>query len=301
LDHKLLILAMPILVSIALIEAVLYPRLAGRRYPWAEAMGSLGVALGQMIVRVLAGGLALGWFFWLHSVTPLRIALDGPIAILSLFLAVEFVYYWHHRLSHEIRWLWATHSVHHSANHLNFFAALRLGWTGEISGAALLFAPVVLIGFHPLALLAMLAINLLYQFFVHNDYIGKLGPLEHILNTPSNHRVHHGSNEAYLDRNYGGILIVFDRLFGTYTEEREDDPPRFGLVEPIATSNPFRIALHEWAAIARDLKLARGWRERWLVLFGRPGWRPKAARRIALPPAQPRPMGAPGDTSGAAR
>jgi sterol desaturase/sphingolipid hydroxylase (fatty acid hydroxylase superfamily) len=285
-DHTLLLFALPVLMGIALLEALLYPLLARRRYPWGEAMGSLGVALGQMIARLLAGGLALGWFFWLYELTPLRIVLDDPLAFFGLFLVVEFAYYWHHRLSHEIRWLWATHSVHHSANHLNFFAALRLGWTGEISGAALIFAPVILTGFHPLALGAMLAINLVYQFFVHNDYVGRLGWLEGVFNTPSNHRVHHASNPAYLDRNYGGILVVYDRLFGTYVSECEDDPPRFGLVEPIVTNNPIRIALHEWMTIARDLRHAAGWRERWLALFGRPGWRPEALRKHPAARAQ---------------
>jgi sterol desaturase/sphingolipid hydroxylase (fatty acid hydroxylase superfamily) len=269
-DTFYLFLALPILAFIALSEGVIRSFILKRRYAWVEARTSFLIACLQSVVRLLSGGLTLAWFFWLWHLTPLRIPVDSLAGVLLLFLTVEFVYYWHHRLSHRIRWFWATHCVHHSAEHLTFFAALRLGWTGEISGAGLLFSPAILIGFHPLAVVAMLGVNLIYQFFVHNEYVGKLGWLEAVFNTPSHHRVHHASNAAYLDRNYGGILIVYDRLFGTFIAEDEADPPRYGLVKPLRSENPLRITTHEWAAMLRDWAGARGWRNRFRTLFGPP-------------------------------
>jgi sterol desaturase/sphingolipid hydroxylase (fatty acid hydroxylase superfamily) len=169
-----------------------------------------------------------------------------------------------------MRWFWASHTVHHSPNELTLAAALRLGWTGKLTGTALFFAPLVWLGFPPQAVVACLALNLLYQFWLHATWIPKLGPLEWVLNTPSHHRVHHGSNPEYLDCNYGGVLIVFDRLFGTCVTEREDLPPRYGLTTPLHSYNPLRVALHGWQDLLRDLFAARGWRARLATLFGPP-------------------------------
>jgi sterol desaturase/sphingolipid hydroxylase (fatty acid hydroxylase superfamily) len=155
-----------------------------------------------------------------------------------LFLGEEFCYYWMHRADHRIRWMWATHAVHHSSNQFVLANAYRLGWTTQISGTALFMAPLVLVGFSPAMVLSALAANLLYQFWIHTELIGRLGPLEWVLNTPRHHRVHHSRNAAYLDRNFGGVLIVFDRLLGTFAEERADLPCRYGLVQPLTTNNP---------------------------------------------------------------
>ena len=191
-----------------------------------------------------------------------------------LFLGEEFYYYWMHRADHRIRWMWATHAVHHSSNQFVLANAYRLGWTQQISGAAVFMAPLVLLGFPPAMVLAALAANLLYQFWIHTELIGRLGPLEWVLNTPRHHRVHHARNSAYLDRNYGGVLIVFDRLFGTFAEERADMPCSYGLVEPLASNNPVRIAFHGWRQLWRALREARGLRECAIALFGPPEWRP---------------------------
>jgi sterol desaturase/sphingolipid hydroxylase (fatty acid hydroxylase superfamily) len=173
-----------------------------------------------------------------------------------------------------VRWFWATHAVHHSPNEISFATAYRLGWTGKLTGTPLFFLPLVLLGFSPMMVLAAVGINLLYQFWLHADWIPKLGYLEWVLNTPSHHRVHHASNPEYLDANYGGVMIVFDRLFNTCREEREDLPCRYGLVKPVTSYNPFRIALFEWQALLVDLGRARNWRERFGYLFGPPGWSP---------------------------
>ena len=168
-------------------------------------------------------------------------------------------------------WFWANHSVHHSPNDLTLATALRLGWTGKLTGTALFFAPLVWLGFPPVAVVATLAANLLYQFWLHAPWMPRLGPLEWVLNTPAHHKVHHASNPEYLDRNYGGVLIVFDRMFGTFAQERGDVRLRYGLTTPLLTHNPLRIAFHEWANLGRDLWRAKGWRAKISALFGPPG------------------------------
>jgi sterol desaturase/sphingolipid hydroxylase (fatty acid hydroxylase superfamily) len=157
---------------------------------------------------------------------------------------------------------------------LNFASAYRLGWTGTLTGTPLFFLPLVWLGFPPMLVIAALGINLLYQFWLHSEWIPKLGWLEWILNTPSHHRVHHAANANYLDTNFGGIVIVFDRLFGTLVVERPDIPCRYGLVKPLRSYNPLYVAFHEWLAMLRDLRSARSLREFSGYLFGKPGWRP---------------------------
>ena len=143
-----------------------------------------------------------------------------------------------------------------------------------MTGASIFYVPLVWLGFEQKPVFIATALNLLYQFWIHTDWIPKLGWLEYVLNTPSHHRVHHAANPEYLDRNYGGVLIIFDRIFGTFVAERDDVPCRYGLVHPLRSNNPVIIAFHEWVALARDLRQALSWRDRWSYLFGRPGWQP---------------------------
>ena len=273
-EPRLFIIALPLLLLIAAGEALLYRWLAKRPFAWGEAGASIGVIAGQFIKNMVTRGLVVGVYVWLWQFRVWTVPVDTWWGLVLLAFAFEFFYYWEHRCSHEIRWMWATHVVHHTPNHLNFFAALRLGWTGEISGLAFFFAPLVILGFHPLAVLGALFVNLIYQFWIHSEWFPRLGPLEYVFNTPSNHRVHHAANPEYLDRNYGGVIVLYDRLFGTYVAERDDIKPRFGLVKPMLSHNPVVIALHEWAALFADAASAKTWRERWMYLFGPPGWRP---------------------------
>ncbi|UFZ04761.1 sterol desaturase family protein [Bradyrhizobium ontarionense] len=236
-----------------------------------ETVASFAVAIGQNLIRA---GLAVVAAFPFVVIYRHRIFDFDPIrpaALLGLFLGSEFFYYWHHRASHRIRWLWATHAVHHSSTRLNLTAAIRLGWTGEISGHFVFYLPLALLGFHPLAVIGMLGLNLLYQFLIHTELTPRLGPLEYVLNTPAHHRVHHASNESCLDRNYGGVLVIFDRLFGTFAEAPAAEPLRYGLVGVAPSFNPFRIALHEWIAMGRDVARAPNWGSRLRVLLARPG------------------------------
>jgi sterol desaturase/sphingolipid hydroxylase (fatty acid hydroxylase superfamily) len=261
-----------------------------RAYSWQEGATSLALGIGNKLSATYKLGFAV-WatmFVWEHRAFEVPLATWwGPIA---LFVAVEFSYYWFHRLSHEIRWMWATHAVHHSPNELNILAAFRLGWTGSLSGQFLVYLPIIWLGFHPVAVGGMLALNLLYQSWIHTDLIGKLGWFDRVFNSPSNHRVHHASNPDYIDRNYGGVLIIFDRMFGTYVEERADEPCRYGLVQPLQSHNPLWIAFHEWVAMVKDVLSARSLREVVGYMFGPPGWKPDAARHTNATPidtAQP--------------
>ena len=240
-------------------------------HDWRESAASFAVAIGQKVVRAAEAGLVAVPFAFAYQHRLFDFDQTSWIALAGLFFGSELLYYWQHRASHRIRWMWATHAVHHSPTRLNFTAAIRLGWTGTISGNFLFFLPLALIGCHPLAIVAMLSVNLLYQFFIHTELAPRVGPLEWVLNTPAHHRVHHACNESCLDRNYGGILIVFDRLFGTFAEAPEKERLSYGLVGGVPSLNPLRIAFGEWMAMAEDIRRAASWSERWQALFGSPG------------------------------
>jgi sterol desaturase/sphingolipid hydroxylase (fatty acid hydroxylase superfamily) len=235
-----------------------------------ETAAAIGVALGNLGIRLLEGGIAALPFVLLYRYRLFEIPMSSAWSWAALFLATELAYYSFHRASHRVRWLWATHAVHHSAMHFNLSAAIRIGWTGQLTGAFVFFLPLAWLGFPPLAIGAMLSAGLLYQFFLHTALPIRLGPLEWILNTPAHHRVHHACNEACLGKNYGSVLIVFDRLFGTFAEPPKDEPLRFGLKGRAPSRNPIAIALGEWVRLLRDTARADGVRAKLKTLFGPP-------------------------------
>ena len=279
--------SVPAVIAAATAEALVLSFLH-RAYDWRAYFASLADLLVRdyLVYVYLPFGLALpavGWA-WQHRVAT--IPLDTFSAVALLFLGQEFCYYWFHRCSHRVRWLWASHAVHHSPNELNLSAAYRFGWTARLSGSMIFYVPMIWLGFAPRAVFTTLSLNLLYQFWLHTGWAPKLGPFELVLNTPSHHRVHHATNPEYLDRNYGGVLIVFDRLFGTFAAEREKIAIRYGLVEPLYSHNPVWIAFHAWVALGRDLWRAADWRERGRVLFGPPvghAAMPEDCRAVAIP------------------
>jgi sterol desaturase/sphingolipid hydroxylase (fatty acid hydroxylase superfamily) len=264
-------------LSASLLEAlVLSLRNGVGSYDWKAA----GLSVTDFLVREypLALLLPLGFWtdamrwFWQHRLWTLP--MDHWTGWAACFIGQEFCYYWYHRAAHRVRWFWCTHSIHHSPNQLNLSAAYRFGWTGRLTGTLAFFMLAPLFGMPPRIVLIMLSLNLLYQFWIHATWIPRLGPLEWILNTPSAHRVHHAANLEYLDGNYGGVLIVFDRLFGTYIAERADTPCRFGLVRPMTSYNLLTIEFHQWQALWRDLRSADSWSEACGYLLKPPGWRP---------------------------
>ncbi len=197
-----------------------------------------------------------------------------PPPIVGWMIAIvgwDFLYYWHHRLEHEVRLLWASHVSHHSSRAYNLSTALRQPWTPWIG--LVLYPPLALLGVRPEQILIAEGINLIYQFWVHTEAIDRLpAAFEWLFNTPSHHRVHHGKNARYLDKNYGGILIVWDRLFRTF--EPETDEVEFGITKDLTSYNPLVIAFHEYAAILRDVRRARSVREALGYICGHPGWQP---------------------------
>ncbi len=270
------LLALPLLLPV-LAAAEGYWRLRkGLGYDWKAWWASLGDVLGRALFSRAIGGGIVGLL--LLGVAGFRVAdigMDRWWHWALLFVGQEFCYYWMHRADHRIRWFWLNHSVHHSSEQYALSSAYRLGWTGKITAAAVFFAPLAWLGFPLPVVLASLAVNLLYQFWLHTELIGRLPRwFEYLFNTPAHHRVHHASNPEYLDCNYGGVLIVFDRLFGTLREAREHVSIRYGLTEPVRSYNPVRIAFHAWARLFADWRVARGWRERWNVVAGPPGFVP---------------------------
>lgn len=292
--NQALALFAPIFLIAVATEVIISRRRGLNLYTKDQTILSAVIGFVQGPIRLLPIGLAGLAFAAAFEGRIVDMSLEQWWYIPALFLGVEFFYYWFHRASHEVRWLWATHSVHHSIEEMNILGANRLGWTQALSNGSLTFLPLVIIGFHPAHIITMLAINLIYQSWLHTTLIGKLGPLEGILNTPSSHRVHHASNADYLDRNHGGILMIFDRMFATYVAERDDEPVKFGLVTPPETKNPVTVAFHEWGNMLRDLKSysVRHWP---MLLFGPPGWAPygqgqtSAVLRAAYQANPPRP------------
>jgi sterol desaturase/sphingolipid hydroxylase (fatty acid hydroxylase superfamily) len=273
---------------IAAVEAAWLMR-GGRRYDWKGYWASLGDAAGRALLgSLIRGGLVGVLLFAIWEFRLATMTMDRWWHWALLFIGQEFCYYWMHRADHRVRWFWLNHSVHHSAEQYNLSTAYRLGWTGKLTGAAVFFGPLVWLGFPVPYVVGALSLNLLYQFWLHTELVPRLPrAIEFVFNTPAHHRVHHASNPEYLDRNYGGVLIVFDRLFGTHREELPDVPIRYGLVEPLGSYNPVKIAFHAWVKLARDLRRARGWRQVGMTVFGPPGYVPgrmSASRRTLLFP-----------------
>lgn len=271
LPPDLTLYALPVFAVALLLERVVLARriasgqaLIGYR-DGKDTLASLAMGVGSVFFVTL---LHLGVFFVASALYPHR--LFSPAPVLGWALSIvgwDFLYYWHHRFEHEVRLLWAAHVNHHSSRAYNFSTALRQPWTPWIG--LVLFPPLALLGVRPEQILLAEGINLIYQFWVHTEAVGRLPAwFEAVFNTPSHHRVHHGKNARYLDKNYGGILIVWDRLFGTF--EPEGERVVYGITKDLSSYNPFVIAFHEYAAIARDLRKAGSLREALGLVFGRP-------------------------------
>ncbi|MFO0681601.1 MAG: sterol desaturase family protein [Sandaracinus sp.] len=233
-----------------------------------DTWASLAMGVGSLVTvtAINTGVYWLATWLWPHRFLDLG---EGVLGWTAAMVGWDFAYYWHHRWEHEVRLFWASHVSHHSSQKYNLSTALRQPWTPVLG--ILLYPPLALLGVRPWMILVAGGFNLLYQFWVHTEAIGKLPrAFEWVFNTPSHHRVHHGSNGAYLDKNHGGIFIVWDRMFGTFEEERERVV--YGLTKNIATYNPFRIGFHEYAAMFRDVARAKSLREAWGYTFGPPGW-----------------------------
>jgi len=257
-------------LGVVALEAIWRTVVQRRSYDAKAAAASFGVAIGHSFFGLLNGAAVSAVYLALWDITPIHLPPNDWRTWVAGFVAVEFAYYWFHRWSHTVRWLWASHAVHHSAEEFTLPAAVRLGWTSALSGGWLVFAPLVLLGWHPTIVAGLLALNLVYQFLLHTETIGRLGFVERVLNTPAHHRVHHACNAEYLDRNFGGVLIVFDRWFGTYATELPHAPCRYGLVKPVHSYNPVRLALQEWHDMLKAASQATSPAAALHALFGPP-------------------------------
>ncbi len=269
--------AVPVFLLLIVGEVLLGRRGGVRGYELRDTFASLAMGLGNVGIAALTKAVMFGSWVVLYEYRLFDIG-DAWWVWPLLIVAEDFCYYWFHRASHEVRFLWAAHINHHSSQHYNLSTALRQSWTTPFTGP-IFWLPLPLLGFDPVMILTANAISLVYQFWIHTEHIDRLGPIEWIFNTPSHHRVHHGSNVQYLDRNHGGILIIWDRLFGTFEKERA--PVDYGLTKNIDTYNPVRIAFHEWVAMFRDAR-ATGSVLRGAETFIRPpGWRPGDASQTS--------------------
>ncbi len=232
-----------------------------------EMLASYSTLVPYVLVELATAGFWLAVYAGLAALVPWEIPTTWWSALAAVLLA-DLVYYWEHRLEHRVRVLWAVyHSVHHSSPDFNQATAYRVSFADHFV-PPLFYLPLVAIGFHPFLVLSALIFILAYQTWLHTEMIGRLGWLDRIFNTPSNHRVHHGADPKYRDRNLGAFLIVWDRLFGTY--QAEEETPVYGLATPLASVNPLKVHFHEAVGLCRDLARARNLRRLGAVLFGRP-------------------------------
>lgn len=276
-------LAVPLFVAGILLEMVIAWRSDRARFELRDSMCSLAMGVGNIVVGMLIGFVGFGAAMAVYEWTPLRLGTSWPVLVIGLVID-DFRYYWWHRFSHEIRWMWASHVNHHSSQHYNLTTALRQPWSSTLSLGFVVGLPVIALGFHPALIVFVGGVNLVYQYWIHTEAIHKMPRwFEFLFNTPSHHRVHHATNPRYLDANYGGIFIVWDRLFGTFVPELDEDPCRYGIVKNLGTFNPLRVAFHEWSGIARDLvRPGLSLKQRLGYALARPGWSHDGSRKTSV-------------------
>jgi sterol desaturase/sphingolipid hydroxylase (fatty acid hydroxylase superfamily) len=267
---KILELAAPAFLVLIAAEWWLARRRGQQVFSARDTVANLAMGLGNRVLEVGWVVVELAALTWLHERSLADLG-TGPLAWVAALVGVDVAYYWYHRSHHEVRVLWASHVAHHSSREYNLAVALRQPWL--VFTTLPFLAPLAVLGVRPELIAVSWALNLLYQFWIHTRLIGRLPQwFEAVLNTPSHHRVHHGKNPQYLDRNYAGVLIVWDRWFGTF--EPEVEPVVYGLTKDITSHNPWTIATHEIVAILRDVRGAATWRERAGRVLRGPGWQP---------------------------
>lgn len=274
LDERQLIfvVATPVFIGVALWE---YLRIRNdpARMDTGEAIRNFGLGAGYQLTELLFAGLIafpVYAFAYHHRVATVELTwLTGAL----LFVLTDFVFYWFHRASHRVRWLWCTHVTHHSSERMNFSTAMRQNATNIFNGGWLFYVPLAFLGFNPVWIGICFALSLVYQFFIHTTLVGRLHPaIEYLFNTPNHHRVHHASNEGYIDTNYGGVFILWDRLFGTFAEELPGREIRYGITRPVDTTNLIVAWTHEYVDMARDMRRPGPLRQRLKHLWMPPEW-----------------------------
>jgi len=252
------------------------------RYEAKDAWASMTMGLGNLIFDLAFGFISLGFLVWLWQFRVLDWGVSAWVIVCAL-IAQDFIYYWKHFAAHKVRWFWSAHVVHHSSEHYNLSTALRQPWNNHFTGYVILSSPLILLGFNPVLIGFVASLNLLYQFWIHTEAIDKMPSwFEAVFNTPSHHRVHHGTNPYYLDANFAGILIIWDKMFGTFVPERDDTQIHYGIVKPINSFNPVKIAFSEWLNIFKDvLQPELNWQQRWRYVLAPPGYSHDGSRQTS--------------------
>lgn len=286
---KAVALAVPVFVSMIAVE-FLVDRVRGTRYyQLADALNSLSCGMLSTGMRVFFGFLGIFFYEWLAGrVAPFRLPASHWGTWVFAFVLYDFCYYWNHRLGHTMGLFWASHVVHHQSEEFNLTTALRQPGTGSFT-SWIFYLPMALCGIPLVVYLTVGVIQLFYQFWPHTQLIGRLGFLDRCIQTPSNHRVHHAQNDIYLDRNYVGVFLIWDHLFGSFQEELEEEPPIYGIRGQLRSWNPAWANLHYYWAMLKDSWRAKSWTDKIRVWFAPPGWRPPdVAARFPKPPYDPR-------------
>ncbi|MCZ4282229.1 sterol desaturase family protein [Kiloniella laminariae] len=260
-------------LTIELLDEIVTKRLNGERI--LETISSCFTQIPYYFSEAVIFGIAVYGYFTIYEYIPWQIPTTGYVFLLVLLLA-DFTYYVEHYFAHKIRLLWLAHSVHHSSTMMNTATAFRFSIFDPVM-SAVFHLPLLLLGFNPIFIFGAEVLVQAYQFWIHNEMVGKLGPLEWIFNTPSHHRVHHGSDRKYLDKNFGGILIIWDRLFQTY--QKEEELPTYGLTIPMTSKNPITVQFHEFINLYKDLNSAKTGGEFLGFLLRGPGWKPLRLRK----------------------
>ena len=270
-ENDITVYAAPIFIISILIEMYFADRLKLKIHEKKDSWASIGMGLGSLVIGVGMKFLAFTLMFYLYQFKIFELKINIWWTWVLLLFADDFIFYWHHRLSHQVRILWAAHINHHSSQNYNLAVALRQSWA-EVLYKYTFWMILPIIGFHPLAIMTMIGINLIYQFFPHTKLVGKLGWFGKVFNTPSHHRVHHASNVVYLDKNHGGIFIIWDKIFGTYQPELEEIPVKYGITNNIHSYNLLYIASHEFVNLFKDVKRANKFSDKLKYIFYPPGW-----------------------------
>jgi sterol desaturase/sphingolipid hydroxylase (fatty acid hydroxylase superfamily) len=270
-DTNIILQAIPAMLLLIIIEAIYLIKDHRFSNTKKDLLANAGLGFGFVILSPVTKSINLVVYALMYEHRIFDITHHIWLAWFLCFLADDFSFYWSHRMSHEVRFLWASHQVHHSGEVLSLSGAFRQSWTSNISGTFLFWMWMPLLGFTPAMIMFMKSLTAIYQFWLHTEAIGKLpGWFEGVFNTPSHHRVHHGSDVEYLDKNHGGITIIWDKIFGTFQEETHR--PTYGLTKNIGSYNPFVIFLFEWKNMFKDLRRAKTPREFFNYIFNAPGW-----------------------------
>lgn len=240
-------------------------------YRFNDFVANLSCGIGSQIVGAFSKAVIFAAYLLVYDRFRFFTLENSALTWITAFLLVDLLYYWFHRLSHQVNFLWAAHIVHHQSEEYNLSVALRQSWFQGLF-SWWFYVPLALLGFHPLVIVTVAAVNTLYQFWIHTKAVGRMGPFEWFFNTPSHHRVHHGSDPKYLDRNHAGTLIIWDKLFGTFQSEEEE--PTYGITTPLRTWDPMWANFHYWSELISMAKSTSTWTDRMRVFLKSPGWRP---------------------------